>query len=134
MSKKITIVVIIILTFVVLIFGYIFIKHYFNYNQPINETEKRADENKVQYRLSYNNVRGNMTQTMALNKGPAVFEIENSGDGKYLFLLKTTLGDSVLEIAKGEGDLTLKKTFEVPETKVYLLEVISPGVWTFRYR
>ncbi len=134
MSKKITIIVVVILTFVALYLGYRVIKYYYNYDKPINVTEKLADEKEAQYRLSYNNVNGNMTQTMALNKGPAVFEIEHKGDGKYLFLLKTTQGDSVLEIAKGEGDLTFKKTFDVPETKAYLLEVISPGVWTFKYR
>jgi len=134
MSKKLTVIIVVILTFVALYLGYRFIKYYFNYDKPINETEKRADENKVQYRLSYNDVKGNMTQTIALNQGPAVFEIEHKGNGKYLFLLKTTQGDPLLEIAKGDGDFTLKKTFDVPETKTYLLEVISPGVWTFRYR
>ena len=134
MSKKITIIVVVIFTFVALYLGYRIIKYYYNYDRPINVTEKLADEKEAQYRLSYNNVKGSMTQTIALNQGPAVFEIEQKGDGKYLFLLKTAQGDSVLEIAKGEGDLTLKKTFDVPETKAYLLEVISPGVWTFRYR
>jgi len=134
MSKKITIIVVVIFTFVALYLGYRIIKYYYNYDRPINVTEKLADEKEAQYRLSYNNVSGNMTQTIALNQGPAVFEIEHKGEGKYLFLLKTTQGDSVLEIAKGDGDLTLKKTFDVPETKAYLLEVLSPGVWTFRYR
>lgn len=134
MSKKITIIVVVIFTFVALYLGYRVIKYYYNYDRPINVTEKLADEKEAQYRLSYNTVKGNMTQTIALNQGPAVFEIEHKGEGKYLFLLKTTQGDSVLEIAKGDGDLTLKKTFDVPETKAYLLEVISPGVWTFRYR
>ena len=134
MSKKITIIVVVIFTFVALYLGYRIIKYYYNYDRPINVTEKLADEKEAQYRLSYNNVSGNMTQTIALNQGPAVFEIEHKGEGKYLFLLKTTQGDSVLEIAKGDGDLTLKKTFDVPETKAYLLEVISPGVWTFKYR
>jgi hypothetical protein len=134
MSKKITIIVVVIFTFAALYLGYRIIKYYYNYDRPINVTEKLADEKEAQYRLSYNNVNGNMTQTLALNQGPAVFEIEHKGEGKYLFLLKTTQGDSVLEIAKGDGDLTLKKTFDVPETKAYLLEVISPGVWTFRYR
>ena len=134
MSKKITIIVVVILTFVALYLGYRVIKYYYNYDRPINVTERLADEKEAQYRLSYNNVKGSMTQTIALNQGPAVFEIEHKGEGKYLFLLKTTQGDSVLEIAKGDGDLTLKKTFDVPETKAYLLEVLSPGVWTFRYR
>jgi hypothetical protein len=134
MLKKLTIIIVVILTFVAIYLGFRFIKYNFNYTKPINETEKRAEENQVQYRLSYNDVHGSMTQTIALNQGPAVFEIEHKGNGKYLFLLKSTQGDPVLEIAKGEGDVNLKTTFEVPETKAYLLEVISPGVWTFRYR
>ena len=134
MLKKLIIVIVVILTFVAIYLGFRYIKSFYNYDKPINETEKRAEENQVQYRLSYNDVKGSMTQTIALNQGPAVFEIEHKGNGKYLFLLKTTQGDSVLEIARGEGDASLKTTFEVPETKAYLLEVISPGTWTFRYR
>jgi hypothetical protein len=134
MFKKALITLIVFATFIGLYFGYMAIKRNFNYDNPINPTEKEAAEKKIQYRLAYNDVQGNKTQTIALNKGAAVFEVDHKGDGEYLFLLKTTQGDSVLEIAKGKGDFSIKKTFEVPQTTAYLLEVLTSGNWSFKYR
>jgi hypothetical protein len=134
MLKKAVITLVVFATFIALYLGYRMIKNNINYDSPINESEKVASEKKIQYRLAFNDVKGNKTQTVALNKGAAVFEVDHKGDGKYLFLLKTTKGDSLFEIAKGEGDFSIKKTFEVPETTAYLLEVLTSGTWSFRYR
>jgi hypothetical protein len=134
MGKKAVITLVVFITLVAIYIGYRITKNNINYDSPINKTEEEASEKKLQYRLAYNDVKGNMTQTIALNKGAAVFEVDHKSDGKYLFLLKTTQGDSLFEIAKGEGDFSIKKTFEVPETKAYLLEVLTSGTWSFRYR
>lgn len=134
MGKKTVITLVVLMTLAALFIGYWIIKKNINYDSSINGTEKAASEKKLQYRLAYNDVKGNMTQTIALNKGAAIFEVDHKSDGKYLFLLKTTQGDSVFEIAKGEGDFSIQRTFEVPETKAYLLEVLTSGTWSFRYR
>jgi hypothetical protein len=132
MARKLFITFIIILTLVVLYIGYRFIKA--NYESSKTTSEKESADTQIQYRLAYNDVKGNMTQTIALNKGQALFEIKHRGQSQYSFMLFTPQGQLIAEIAQGSGDLDFAKSFDIPESTAYLLEVKTEGTWTFKYR
>jgi len=134
MGKKFFITFVIILTFVALYVGYKVIKNYYEPFRTQTDLEKEFADKQIQYRLAYNDVKGNLTQTIALNKGPALFEIKHKGQGHYSFMLYTPQGQLIADIANGNGDLDFAKSFDIPETTAYLLEVKTDGVWTFKYR
>ena len=116
MARKLFITFIIILTFVVLYIGYKIIKSYYEPLHTQSLLEKEFADKQIQYRLAYNDLKGNMTQTIALNKGPALFEIKHKGTGKYSFMLFTPQGQLIADIAQGTGDFESAKSFDIPET------------------
>jgi len=138
MSKKFTIFIIILFTFAALFIGFLILKSYyphsFQFFSEQDKKEREEDAKQIQYRLAYNDIKGNLTQTIALNKGQALFELEHKGAGKYSFILANTDGKLLYDIAGGEGDFKTKKFFEIPESDAYLLEVKTDGVWTFKYK
>jgi len=137
MSKKLAIALIIIFTFAGLFLGYLILKGYYDLTPKstlLIDQEKREDERQTQYRLAYNDIKGDLKQTIALNKGTAIFELRHTGAGKYSFRLLDVNENLLFDIAEGNGDFKDKKYFEVPETNAYLLEVKAEGVWTFKYK
>lgn len=134
MAKKFFIAVIILFTFVILYVGFQIIKSYYGPLKTGKDMDKELSDKQIQYRLAYNDYPGNLTQTIALNRGPALFEVKHRGQHQYSFMLFTPQGQLISEIATGTGDLDTWKTVDIPETTAYLLEVKTDGVWTFKYR
>jgi hypothetical protein len=135
MKKKVAIFFIILFSLLIIFGGYYIVRTLLSKNgiNAKTDTEKTKDGNS-QYRLAYNDLKGNMVLTVHLLKGPATFEIANAGTGPYNFYLTTPQGQLVHQITKGDGDANFKGNFEISETADYILEAKTDGIWTFKYR
>ncbi|MBE2218041.1 MAG: hypothetical protein IAE90_07560 [Ignavibacteria bacterium] len=85
--------------------------------------------NKDQYRIA-EQFTGSRNQIIDLMKGPANFVTIHTGEGKFTARLMTADGEVLMVLADVTGDYNGKKLYEVPETKAYILDVKTEGVWS----
>jgi hypothetical protein len=95
-------------------------------NQQQRDTTKI---NKDQYRIA-EQFTGSKNQIIDLIKGPATFVIVHQGEGKFTARLESADGVELIRLADITGNFNGKKTFDVPETKAYVLDVDTEGVWS----
>jgi hypothetical protein len=84
---------------------------------------------KDQYRIA-EQFTGSKNQIIDLIKGPANFVIVHQGQGTFTARLMTAEGDIIDVLADVTGDFNGKKKVEVPETRAYILDVKTEGVWS----
>jgi hypothetical protein len=135
MKKKVAVVFIMLFSLFVIFGGYYIVRTLLSKNSINAKTEsEKTKEGDSQYRLAFNDLKGNKVLTVHLLKGPATFEIANAGSGQYNFYLTTPQGQLVHQITKGDGDANFKGNFEISETADYILEAKTDGNWTFKYK
>lgn len=95
------------------------------------QTQKKdtVQINKDQYRIA-ENFTGNKNQIIDLMKGPANFVITHQGEGKFEMRLMHPDGELIEVLADVTGNYTGKKRVEVPETRAYILDVKTDGIWS----
>ncbi len=85
--------------------------------------------NKDQYRIA-EQFTGNKNQLIDLIQGPATFVLTHQGEGKFVARLIHPDGQLIEVLADVTGNYTGKKKIEVPETRAYVLDVRTEGVWS----
>jgi hypothetical protein len=95
------------------------------------QTQKKdtVQINKDQYRIA-ENFTGNKNQIIDLMKGPANFVLTHQGEGKFEVRLMHPDGELIEVLADVTGNYTGKKKVEVPETRAYILDVKTDGIWS----
>ena len=63
-------------------------------------------------------------------KGPANFILTHQGEGKFEVRLMHPDGELIAVLADVTGNFTGKKKVDVPETRAYILDVKTDGVWS----
>ncbi len=84
---------------------------------------------KDQYRIA-EQFTGSRNQIIDLMKGPANFVIIHQGQGTFTVRLMTADNEIIEVLADVTGDFNGKKKVEVPETRAYILDVKTEGVWS----
>ncbi len=84
---------------------------------------------KDQYRIA-EQFTGSRNQIIDLMKGPANFVIIHQGQGPFTVRLMTADNEIIDVLADVTGDFNAKKKVEVPETRAYILDVKTEGVWS----
>jgi hypothetical protein len=84
---------------------------------------------KDQYRIA-EQFTGSRNQIIDLIKGPANFVIVHQGAGTFTARIMTAEGSIIDVLAEVTGDYNGKKKVEVPETRAYILDVKTDGVWS----
>lgn len=99
-------------------------------NQNIQNQKKDTTViNKDQYRIA-EQFTGSRTQIIDLMTGPANFVIVHQGEGQFVVRLMTAEGEILAVLADVTGNYTGKKIYEVTETRAYILDVKTEGVWS----
>lgn len=95
------------------------------------QTQKKdtVQINKDQYRIA-ENFTGNKNQIIDLMKGPANFILTHQGEGKFEVRLMHPDGELIAVLADVTGNYSGKKKVDVPETRAYILDVKTDGVWS----
>lgn len=95
------------------------------------QTQKKdtVQINKDQYRIA-ENFTGNKNQIIDLMKGPANFVLTHQGEGKFEVRLMHPDGELIEVLADVTGNYTGKKKVEIPETRAYILDVKTDGIWS----
>jgi hypothetical protein len=94
-----------------------------------NRQKDTVQINKDQYRMA-EQFTGSKNQIIDLIKGPATFVITHQGSGKFTARLIYPDGQLVDVLAEVSGNFTGKKRVEVPETRAYVLDIQTEGVWS----
>jgi len=96
-----------------------------------NQTRQKdtVQINKDQYRIA-EQFTGSKNQIIDLIKGPATFVLTHQGDGKFSVRLMHPDGQLIEVLADASGNYTGKKKIEVPETRAYILDVQTEGIWS----
>lgn len=94
-----------------------------------NQKKDTVKINEDQYRIAENNT-GNKNQIIDLMKGPANFVLTHQGEGKFEARLMTAEGDLIAVLADATGNYSGKKKIDVPETRAYILDVKTDGIWS----
>jgi hypothetical protein len=97
-------------------------------NYKVQEKDT-IDIRKDQYRIA-ENFTGSKNQIIDLIKGPATFDITHQGTGKFVCTLMLADGTVISLLTDVTGDYKGKKQVEVPETRAYILDVKTEGVWS----
>jgi len=97
--------------------------------QSQNRQKDTVQINKDQYRIA-EQFTGSKNQIIDLIKGPATFVLNHQGEGKFTVRLIYPDGQLVDVLAEVSGNYTGKKRVEVPETRAYVLDVQTEGVWS----
>lgn len=97
--------------------------------QNTNKQKDTVQIGKDQYRIA-EQFTGSKNQIIDLIKGPANFVIVHQGQGTFTARLMTAEGDIIDVLAEVTGDFNGKKKVEVPETRAYILDVKTDGVWS----
>ncbi|MCI0449780.1 MAG: hypothetical protein L0Y79_08355 [Chlorobi bacterium] len=102
-------------------------------NKQNTQTQNRQKDtvqiNKDQYRIA-EGFTGSKNQIIDLIKGPATFVLTHQGEGKFTARLMYPDGQLVEVLADVTGNYTGKKRIDVPETRAYVLDVHTEGVWS----
>jgi hypothetical protein len=95
------------------------------------QTQKKdtVQINKDQYRIA-ENFTGSKNQIIDLMKGPANFVLTHRGEGKFEVRLMHPDGELIEVLADVTGNYSGKKRVEVPETRAYILDVKTDGIWS----
>lgn len=98
-------------------------------NQNTRNQKDTTVINKDQYRIA-EQFTGSKNQIIDLMIGPANFVIVHQGEGPFIARLMTADGEVLDVLADVTGNYTGKKKYEVTETKAYILDVKTEGVWS----
>lgn len=94
-----------------------------------NQKKDTTVINTDQYRIA-EQFTGSKNQIIDLMRGPANFVIVHQGEGPFVARLMTADGEVLDVLADVTGNYTGKKKYEVTETKAYILDVKTEGVWS----
>lgn len=94
-----------------------------------NQKKDTTVINKDQYRIA-EQFTGSRNQIIDLMTGPANFVIVHQGEGPFVARLMTAEGEVLDVLADVTGNYTGKKIYQVTETKAYILDVKTEGVWS----
>jgi len=94
-----------------------------------NQKKDTTVINKDQYRIA-EQFTGSKNQIIDLIKGPANFVVVHQGEGPFVARLMTAEGEVLEVLADVTGNYNGKKKYEVPETRAYILDVKTEGVWS----
>ena len=98
-------------------------------NSSQNNSKDTVKINKDQYRIA-EQFTGSKNQIIDLMKGPVNFVVVHTGEGKFTAKLKSADGDLLEVLADVTGNYEGKKKYDVPETRAYILDVETEGVWS----
>jgi len=100
---------------------------------PESKVKEIADKRATQYRFAYD-VKGDKTQIIHLNQGPALFEMYHESAGPFRVDLKTPQDSLIVILSDTSGKFEKVKEIQVPFTGAYLLTVKTPGTWGLNFR
>jgi len=95
----------------------------------VNKTDPVKTEPKDQYRIA-ENFEGSKNQIIDLIEGPATFDITYQGDSHFNATLKNGDGSVLTVLADVDGNYKSTKTFTVPKTAAYIIDVTCKGIWS----
>ena len=95
--------------------------------------EEIADNNKVQYRLSYTG-NGDLKQAIALNTGIAFFKMNHFGPSNFRVELRTNTDSLITVLADQNGEYSGIVEVNVPTNDAYLLYVKTKDHWAIAYK
>jgi len=95
----------------------------------VNKTDPVKTEPKDQYRIA-ENFQDSKNQIVDLIEGPATFDITYQGDSHFNATLKNGDGTILAVLADVDGNYKSTKTFTVPKTAAYIIDVTCKGTWS----
>ena len=95
--------------------------------------EEIADNNKVQYRLSYTGA-GDLKQTIALNAGIAFFKMNHFGPSNFRVELRTNTDSLFTVLVDQQGEYSGIVEVNVPTNDAYLLHIKTKDKWALAYK
>jgi hypothetical protein len=112
---------------------WIFLKTILDPNSEEYKIEEIADNNKVQYRLSYTGM-GDLKQTIALNAGIAFFKMNHFGLSNFRVELRTNTDSLFSVLADKSGEYSGIVEVNIPTNDAYLLYVKTADRWAIAYK
>lgn len=95
--------------------------------------EEIADNNKVQYRLSYTGA-GDLKQTIALNAGIAFFKMNHLGPSNFRVELRTNTDSLFTVLVDQPGEYSGIVEVNIPTNDAYLLYIKTKDRWAVAYK
>lgn len=112
---------------------WLFVRSIIDPNSDEYKIEEIADNNKIQYRLSYSGT-GDLKQTIALNTGIAFFKMNHFGAANFRVELKTNRDSLISVLVDQPGDYSGIVEVNIPTNDAYLLNIITRDHWAVAYK
>lgn len=112
---------------------WILIKSYLDPGSDEYKIEEIADNNKIQYRLSYQGT-GDLKQTIALNTGIAFFKLNHLGEANFRVELRTNRDSLMTVLVDQPGEYSGIVQVNIPTNDAYLLNVKTVDRWAIAYK
>ena len=112
---------------------WLLLKSYLDPTSDEYKIEEIADNNKIQYRLSYSGT-GDLKQTIALNTGVAYFKLNHIGDANFRVELRTNRDSLITVFVDQPGEYSGIVEVNIPTNDAYLLNVKTKDQWAIAYK